>query len=98
MVTWIVRGTLVLMWTSNDTLKVAMVRVGAATNYSRKGLRKRALVMAAVHGCYRTMEAIVALDFPVQKFNDRSFHPAALQLSGDRQVQGSSVCTDRLMR
>lgn len=76
-----------LMWTSNDALGVALVGVGAATNHFRKQCRKRALAMAAVHNCYRTMKAIVARDYPDLEFIDRSFHSAALPLSGDRQVQ-----------
>lgn len=74
------------MWTSNDALGVALVTVGAATMYFIKRFWKRALAVAAVQSCYRIMEAIVARDFPDQKFIDRSFRSAALQLSGDRQV------------
>lgn len=43
--------------------------------------------MAAVHSCYRTMEAMAARDFPDQKFIDWSFRSAALQLSGLRLWQ-----------
>lgn len=81
------QGNSLLMSTSNDTLGLALVSAGASTYYFRKSYRKRALAMAAVHGCYRTMDAIMARDSPDQEFIDRSLHSAALQLSYDRQAQ-----------
>lgn len=84
------QGNSMLMWTSNDALGVALVCAGASTYYFRKSFRKRALAMAAVHGCLKTMEAIVARDSPDNDFVTRSFHAAALQISYDSEVQDMS--------
>lgn len=76
----------VLMRTKNNAFGVALVRAGALTYYDKKGRKKRALAMAAAHGCLLTMEAIAFRDYPGQDYVDRCFHSAALQLSYDRSV------------
>lgn len=47
--------------------------------------------MAAVHSCYRTMEAMATRDFPDQKFIDRSFRSAALLAFWPPTVAASPV-------
>lgn len=70
----------VLMRTKNDAFGVALVRAGALTYYDKKGWVRRALAVAAAHGCLLTMEAIAFRDHPGQDYVDRCFHTAALQL------------------
>lgn len=70
----------------NDASSVALVRAGALTYYDKKGWVRRALAMAAAHGCLLAMEAIAFRDYPGQEHVDRCFHSAALQLSYDRSA------------
>lgn len=70
----------------NDPLGVALVRAGALTYYDHKRCKKRALAMAAVHGCPLTMQAIVFRDYPGQDYVDMCFHSAAVHMSYDRHA------------
>ena len=53
-------GNTLLLMTENDNLGTALVQVGAIISYDVDHYRKRALANAAVYGCTRTIDAIVA--------------------------------------
>lgn len=84
-------GNTLLLMSEVDNLGVALVELGARISYDLEDLSKRGLANAAVHGCTRTIDAMVSsrLDLPTQiqqKDFDSCFDQAAKTMALDPYV------------